>query len=102
MRTILCINKLTYYLLERKAVSKPATIDITTRREETNAGTKNDSFGKGFDVLKDHVLHRLMTGRCPSKSLQLRPKFHSLFSKIASIFKKVLHLKHLNRHLECN
>ena len=28
-------NKLTYYLLERKAVCKPAT----TRREETNAGT---------------------------------------------------------------
>ena len=33
-------NKLTYYLLETKAVSKPATIDITTRREETSAGTK--------------------------------------------------------------
>ena len=32
-------NKLTYYLLETKAVCKPATIDITTRREETNAGT---------------------------------------------------------------
>ena len=30
---------ITYYLLERKAVCKPATIDITTRREETNAGT---------------------------------------------------------------
>ena len=59
--------KLTYYLLERKAVSKPATIDITTRKEETNTGTKNDSFGKGFDVLKDHMLNRLMTGRCPSK-----------------------------------
>ena len=52
-------------------------------------------------MLKDHVLNRLMTGRCPSKSLQLRPKFHSLFLKIASIFKKVLHLKHLNCHLEC-
>ena len=25
----------------------------------------NDSFGKGFDVLKDHVLNRLMTGCCP-------------------------------------
>ena len=35
--------------------------------EETNTGTKNDSFGKGFDVLKDHVLNRLMTGRCQSK-----------------------------------
>ena len=62
--------KLTYSLLKREAVGKSATIDITTRRrEETNAGTINDSFGKGFDVLKDHVLNRLMTGRCPSKSL---------------------------------
>ena len=95
-------NKLTYYLLERKAVSKPATIDITTQREETNAGTKNDSLGKGFEVLKDHVLNRLMTGHCPSKSLQLRPKFHSLFLQNSFDFqKKVLHLKHLNRHLEC-
>ena len=32
---LVIINKLTYYLLERKAVCKPAT----TRREETNAGT---------------------------------------------------------------
>ena len=31
----------------------------------------NDSFGKGFHELKDHVLNRLMTGRCPRKSLQL-------------------------------
>ena len=53
----------------------------------TNA---NDSFGKGFDVLKDHVLNRLMTGRCPSKSLQLRPKFHSLFLQQNSFDKKVL------------
>ena len=30
-------------------------------------------------MLKDHVLNRLMNGRCPTKSLQLRPKFHSLF-----------------------
>ena len=27
----------------------------------------NDSFGKGFHELKDHVLNRLMTGRCPRK-----------------------------------
>ena len=71
-----------------KAVSKPVTIDIATRREETNAGTKNDSFGKGFDVLKDHVLNRLMTGRCPSKSMQLRPKFHSLFLQNSFDFQK--------------
>ena len=70
---LVIINKLTYYLLERKAVCKPAT----TRREDRN--NANDSFGKGFDVLKDHVLNRLMTGRCPRIVLQLRPKFHSLF-----------------------
>ena len=34
----------------------------------------NDSFGKGLHVVKVHVLNRLMTGRCPSKSLQLRPE----------------------------
>ena len=70
------------------------------RNQRWNNAT--DSFGKGFDVLKDHVLNRLMTGRCP-------PLHHCsygrsstrFFSKIASIFKKVLHLKHLNRHLEC-
>ena len=39
----------------------------------------NDSFGKGFHVLKDHVLNYLKTERCPRQSLQLRPKFHSLF-----------------------
>ena len=49
---------------------------------------KNDSFGKGFDVLKDHVQNRLMTGRCPSKSLQLRPKFHSLFLQNSFDLKK--------------
>ena len=87
--------KLTYYLLERKAVSKPATIDITTRKEETNAGTKNDSFGKGFDVLKDHMLNCLMTGRCPSKDCSYGRSSTRFFSKIASIIKKVLHLKHL-------
>ena len=43
---LVIINKLTYYLLERKAVGKPAT----TRREETNArNNANDSFGKGFE-----------------------------------------------------
>ena len=40
---------------------KPAT----THRESRN--NANDSFGKGFRVLKYHVLNRLMTGRCPSK-----------------------------------
>ena len=31
----------------------------------------NDSLGKGFqEVQKDHVLNRLMTGRCPRTSLQ--------------------------------
>ena len=41
--------------------------------------TRMAAFGKGLHELKDHVINRLMTGRCPRKSLQLRPKFHSLF-----------------------
>ena len=73
---------------------KPAT----TQRERNNA---NDSFGKGFRVLKYHVLNRLMTGRCPSKYCSYGRSSTHFFSKIASIFKKVLHLKDLNRHLEC-
>ena len=52
-------------------------------------------------MLKDHVLNRLMTGRCPSKSLQLRPKFHSLFLQNSFDFQKIATFKHLNRHLEC-
>ena len=48
----------------------------------------NDSFGKGFHVLKDHVLNRLMTGRCPHTSLQLRPKFNSLFLQNSLDFQK--------------
>ena len=48
----------------------------------------NDSFGKGFHVLKDHMLNRLMTGRCPRTSLQLRLKFHSLFLQNSFDFQK--------------
>ena len=74
---------------------KPATM----RRERNNA---NDSFGKGFRVLKDHVLNRLMTGQCPSKYCSYGRSSTHFFSKIASIFKKCyIHLKDLNRHLEC-
>ena len=54
-----------------------------------------DSFGKGFRVLKDHVLNRLMTGRCPRKSLQLRPKFHSLFLQNNFDFQKSVTFKGL-------
>ena len=57
------------------------------RKRRNNA---NDSFGKAFHELKYHVLNRLMTGRCLLKSLQLRPKFHSLF--LQNSF-KVLHLR---------
>ena len=48
----------------------------------------NVSFGKGFHVLKDHVLNCLMTGRCPRTSLQLWPKFHSLFLQNSFDFQK--------------
>ena len=39
-------------------------------------------------MLKDHVLNRLMTGRCPRIALQLRPKFHSLFLQNSFDFQK--------------
>ena len=39
-------------------------------------------------MLKDHMLNRLMTGRCPRTSLQLRPKFHSLFLQNSFDFQK--------------
>ena len=55
----------------------------------------NDSFGNGFHMLKDHLLNPLMTGQCLHKS------FHSHFLQNSFEFQKVLHLKDLNRHLEC-
>ena len=39
-------------------------------------------------MLKDHMLNSLMTGRCPRTSLQLRPKFHSLFLQNSFDFQK--------------
>ena len=61
-----CTNKLTRYVLQRKAIATSLQL-----REA------NDSFGKGFHMLKPHVLNHLLTGWSPRKSLQLRPKFHS-------------------------
>ena len=53
-------------------------------------------------MLKDHVLNRLMTGRVARVNhCSYGRSSTRFFSKIASIFKKVLHLKDLNRHLEC-
>ena len=94
---LVIINKLSYYFAGKKSSLQTCNYAKVRNQCRNNA---NDSFGKGFDILKVHVLNSLMTGRRPRIALQLRPKFHSLFSKIASIFKKVLHLKHLNRHLE--
>ena len=48
----------------------------------------NDSFGKGFHVLKHHVLNLLMSGRCPRTALQLQLKFHSLFLQNSFDFQK--------------
>ena len=65
-------NKLlTRYFPERKAIA------ASLQPREVN-----HSFGKGF-----HVLNHLMTGRCPRKSLQLRPKFHSLFLQNSFVLK---------------
>ena len=71
---------------------KPATTANGRNQRRNNA---NDSFGKGFRMLKDHVLNRLMTGRCPGNHCSYGRSSTRFFSKIASIFKKVLHLKDL-------
>ena len=84
-------NKLTYYGKE----SSLQTCNYAKGRNQRR-NNANDSFGKGFHVLKDHVLNRLMTGRCPSKSLQLRPKFHSLFLQNSFDFQKSATFKTLN------
>ena len=77
-------NKLTYYLLKKQSLQ--ACNYAKGRIQRRN--NANDSFGKGFHELKDHVLNRLMTGRCPHKSLQLRLKFHSLFLQNSFDFQK--------------
>ena len=79
---LVIINKLTYYLK-----SGLQTCNYAKGRNQCR-NNANDSFGKGFDVLKDHVLNRLMTGRCPRIALQLRPKFHSLFLQNSFDFQK--------------
>ena len=66
------------------------------RRKNTN-----DSFGKGLHKLKDHMLNRLMTGHAHVNHCSYGRSSTRFFSKIASIFKKVLHLKDVNRYLEC-
>ena len=73
----------TYYLLER--ISVAASLQLRIGKSRNNA---NDSFGKGFHVLKDHVLNCLMTGRCPSKYCSYGRSSTRFFSKIASILKK--------------
>ena len=56
---------ITYYLLERIAVA--ASLQLRIGKSRNNA---NDSFGKGFRVLKDHV--RLMTGRDQNRKVTHR------------------------------
>ena len=88
-------NKLTYY--GKESSLQPCNYAKGRNQRGNNA---NDSFGKGFHMLKDHVLNRLMTGHCPRTSLQLRPKFHSLFFQNSFDFQKSATFK-ANRHLEC-
>ena len=84
MSSDLITNKLTICWKGKQSASlQPYAKGRNQRRNNAN-----DSFGKGFRVLKDHMLNRLMTGRCPSKSLQLRPKFHSLFLQNSFDFQK--------------
>ena len=59
----------------------------------------NDSFGKGFHTLIAYVLNNLMTGRCPRKITTVTAEVP--LTLIASVFKNVLLLRDLNRHLDC-
>ena len=70
-----------------------ASLQLHEGKKPKRRNNANDSFGKGFHELKDHVLNHLMTGRCPCKSLQLRPKFHSLFLQNSFDFQKSARLK---------
>ena len=87
---------ITNYLLFAKGKQLLQACNYAKGRKRRN--NANDSFGKGFHVLKDHVL---MTGRCPLKSLQLRPKFHSLFLQNSFDFQKSATFKGLKSSLEC-
>ena len=89
-----CTNKVTHYLRERKAIAASLQLHEV-----------NDNFGKGFQalkahVLKAHVLNCLMR-RCPHKSLQLQPKFHSLLKQRLLQNKKVTH-RQTDRQSYCN
>ena len=92
--------KLIYYLLERIAVT--ASIDIRT---VIYAASLQLRLGKGTTqmaaLVKGSVSRAKLFGQCPSKYCSYGRSSTRFFSKIASIFKKVLHLKDLNRHLEC-
>ena len=61
-------NDLIHKLFAKGKQSLQACNYVKGRKRRNNV---NDSFGKAFHELKDHVLNRLMTGRCPLKSLQL-------------------------------
>ena len=78
--------RVTNLLFAEKESSVQACNYAKGRNQRKN--NANDSFGKGFHVLKDHVQNRLMTGRCPRTALQLRPKFHSLFLQNSFDFQK--------------
>ena len=79
-----------YIVVHNHAIQKKSSLQTCNYAKGRNQrrNNANDSFGKGFDVLKDHVLNPLMTGRCPCISLQLRPKFLSHFLQNSFDFQK--------------
>ena len=83
MHMSICLANL---LLAGKESSLQACNYAKGRNQRKN--NANVSFGKGFHVLIDHVLNRLMTGRCLRTSLQLQPKFQSLFLQNSFDFQK--------------
>ena len=61
------MSKQTYLLFAGKKSSLQTCNYAKGRNQRRN--NANNSFGKGFDVLKDHVLNRLIIARVTSRQL---------------------------------
>ena len=87
MHMSICLAEMITNLLFAGKESSLQTCNYAKGRNQRR-NNANDCFGKAFHKLKDHVLNLLMTGCCPRTSLQLRPKFHSLFLQNSFDFQK--------------
>ena len=77
-------------MLGRKLTGKESSLQTCNYAKGRNQrrNNANDSFGKGFRVLKDHVLNRLMTGRCPLHHCRVTAEVPLAFSPNSFDFQK--------------